>query len=50
MDEREVLAEVLDNATSSFGTGFWNYSERDHLVNAILAAGFTRVGVSDEGF
>lgn len=33
----EALTEALDEATSSFGTGFWSTAERDHMAHAVLA-------------
>lgn len=30
-----TLEHALDEATSAFGTGFWEYKERDHMADAV---------------
>lgn len=42
--DREGLRDALDEATSSFGTGFWATAERDHMADSLLTSSwFTRL-------
>lgn len=34
-DSPGTLEHALDEATSAFGTGFWEFKERDHMADAV---------------